>query len=113
MQGFCPLYGVLIYLQILRAVRTRETRKLVFVPSTEFLFIYTHENLFLSQKGFSSPQRGSYLSTVKHLTLLITGLHVFVPSTGFLFIYKAVVGCIINLMVFSSPQRGSYLSTVH
>mgnify|MGYP004499379771 CR=1 FL=1 len=83
---------------------------------------------------FSSPLRGSYLST-EECEAEGYPSNVFVPSTGFLSIYirikrsnfddegfRPLNGVLIYLLIksekftttcnlFSSPQRGSYLST--
>ena len=59
----------------------------VFVPSTGFLSIYKNKNIMKQCRRFSSPQRGSYLSTTNKWRFQNAEEVVFVPSTGFLSIY--------------------------
>ena len=63
----------------------------VFVPSTGFFSIYSALTTLLGVilDKFSSPQRGSFLSTFPDLFLPNHHHSVFVPSTGFFSIYPA------------------------
>ena len=60
-------------------------------------------------RTFSSPQRGSFLSTSNQF-LKQKSYRVFVPSTGFFSIYCLKKKSRMNSKKFSSPQRGSFLS---
>ena len=62
--------------------------------------------------GFSSPQRGSFLSTATPKYYGRFRDAVFVPSTGFFSIYAIAVDKENMNEEFSSPQRGSFLSTL-
>ena len=60
---------------------------------------------------FSSPSRGSYISTMK----MKNGKElnkVLVPFPGFLYLYYAVFSDYWLNCKFSSPSRGSYISTL-
>ena len=60
---FRPLYGVSLFLRGFEEVRG--SRRVVFVPSTGYLYFYLAEKKF-KQKGiaFSSPLRGISISTL-------------------------------------------------
>ena len=62
-------------------------------------------------RTFSSPQRGSFLSTERNHSK-VNRKKVFVPSTGFFSIYAQKSAYEIAKDMFSSPQRGSFLSTI-
>ena len=84
--SFSSPLRVLIYLR--RNEKIRIYRRNVFVPSAGFLFIFLY--LYLTPQKttvFSSPLRGSFLSTINMNNSLL------------------------ELLEFSPPQRGSFLST--
>ena len=64
--GFRPLNGVLFYLRVMKRLFAYCDGR-VFVPSTGFFSIYIYRgSLFTtSNELFSSPQRGSFLSTIQ------------------------------------------------
>ena len=108
-QHFRPLYGDLIFLQ--RRSNSGNIKQ-IFVPSTGILYFYSHGvNYELRCAEFSSPLRGSYISTLILKTFIkrqkdfrplygdLIFLHIlgiadddgefiiFVPSTGILYFY--------------------------
>ena len=59
---------------------------------------------------FSSPSRGSYISTVDKNSFKMF-INVLVPFSGFLYLYKLSLVDVNEFYQFSSPSRGSYIST--
>ena len=60
---------------------------------------------------FSSPSRGSYISTSESESMKNTKNTVLVPFPGFLYLYRRRK-CFEKIKQFSSPSRGSYISTI-
>ena len=66
---------------------------------------------FASYTKFSSPSRGSYISTRMGTVRYAMPAYVLVPFPGFLYLYLSVPTTKQELE-FSSPSRGSYISTL-
>ena len=132
-KSFRPLHGDLIFLQL--STFLYHLLKPVFVPSTGILYFYRNPfNGCMIPCEFSSPPRGSYISTVPELSTEEKMEKVFVPSTGILYFYGYLNYISANYSVFvpstgilyfyglyspsrisiwfSSPPRGSYISTM-
>ena len=60
---------------------------------------------------FSSPSRGSYISTMLADLLRLAVDTVLVPFSGFLYLYATDNNKDSCYQAFSSPSRGSYIST--
>ena len=108
---------------------------MVLVPFPGFLYLYICEE-FCERTGFefSSPSRGSYISTIviAIIILIVTVLvpfpgflylykneqcnanwtAVLVPFPGFLYLYLTKSNVLKRVSPFSSPSRGSYISTM-
>ena len=87
-QGSRPLPGVLISLRTTYFTWRKNGKVLVPFPGFLYLYIYCYQWLVSVPRTFSSPSRGSYIST-------------------FITDYEC------DLYEFSSPSRGSYISTVN
>ena len=106
----------------------------VLVPFPGFLYLYRRRKCFEKIKQFSSPSRGSYISTIDRYVVVREGSSsrplpgvlislrrqkifidknhiVLVPFPGFLYLYVSWKNCKKLLTRFSSPSRGSYIST--
>ena len=62
-------------------------------------------------KEFSSPSRGSYISTIIKIHFRSHNQKVLVPFPGFLYLYDEQPIASVVEPLFSSPSRGSYIST--
>ena len=61
---------------------------------------------------FSSPSRGSYISTVNGVAYTLNATEaILVPFPGFLYLYISFDDLQMAFSEFSSPSRGSYIST--
>ena len=62
---------------------------------------------------FSSPSRGSYISTVNGVAYTLNATEaILVPVPGFLYLYISFDDLQMAFSEFSSPSRGSYISTI-
>ena len=108
--SFSSPLRVLIYLR--RNEKIRIYRRNVFVPSAGFLFIFLY--LYLTPQKttvFSSPLRGSFLSTCKPLPVTIAHFWFSSPQRGSFLSTINMNNSLLELLEFSPPQRGSFLST--
>ena len=125
--GFLYLYAVI--------AASGDSRLMVLVPFPGFLYLYMLVELlriavstfsspsrgsyistftllsFASYTKFSSPSRGSYISTRMGTVRYAMPAYVLVPFPGFLYLYLSVPTTKQELE-FSSPSRGSYISTL-
>ena len=132
--GSRPLPGVLISLH--SAFCSSPKFNFVLVPFPGFLYLYWIIAMNLIIEKFSSPSRGSYISTN---AVIINGVSytlfsspsrgsyistlkiayrkspspVLVPFPGFLYLYASLLFRKWRELLFSSPSRGSYISTWH
>ena len=102
--GFLYLYAVI--------AASGDSRLMVLVPFPGFLYLYMLvELLRIAVSTFSSPSRGSYISTLLTLNKTIHGFSSR-PLPGVLISLHNKDSCYQALADrFSSPSRGSYIST--
>ena len=126
--GFLYLYAVI--------AASGDSRLMVLVPFPGFLYLYMLVELlriavstfsspsrgsyistftllsFASYTKFSSPSRGSYISTRMGTVRYAMPAYVLVPFPGFLYLYIIMLKFRKSDIRFSSPSRGSYISTL-
>ncbi len=102
--GFLYLYAVI--------AASGDSRLMVLVPFPGFLYLYMLvELLRIAVSTFSSPSRGSYISTRMGTVRYAMPAYVLVPFPGFLYLYIIMLKFRKSDIRFSSPSRGSYIST--
>ena len=107
---FRPLYGVSLFLRGFEEVRG--SRRVVFVPSTGYLYFYTHDNGNRDHPQGFRPLYGVSLFLLGRKEIQTKRNSVFVPSTGYLYFYSICDNYIADRTMFSSPLRGISISTI-
>ena len=107
---FRPLYGVSLFLQ--STINHNARRTAVFVPSTGYLYFYTHDNGNRDHPQGFRPLYGVSLFLLGRKEIQTKRNSVFVPSTGYLYFYSICDNYIADRTMFSSPLRGISISTI-